>query len=215
MTRGTLAAALLGLMSIVSWSNQAAAQVDPVAAAVGQNVRVSLINGGRETGRLLSLSATEVVIRTRGAEVRLPLDRVRSVTKVPDSIRDGALWGAAIGAVAGLLILKCEPGVNDDCPSPHSWWYLDAPLGAGVGAIVGALSTGADAPKTASSTALQREPPGSSSRPRSRPRARQWLWWCAGNPVVPVVRVVPAVRVVATTPASPSLDPLSSRASRG
>jgi hypothetical protein len=47
--------------------------------------------------------------------------------------------GAAIGAVAGLQILKCEPGVNDDCPSPHSWWYLDAPVGAGIGAIIGAL----------------------------------------------------------------------------
>jgi hypothetical protein len=139
MTRRKLGAALLGLFAIVSWPDQAAAQVDPVNAAVGQNVRVSLTNGGRETGRLLSLSATEVVIRTRGTEVRLPLDRVRSVTKLPDPIRDGALLGAAIGAVAGLQILKCEPGVNDDCPSPHSWWYLDAPVGAGIGAIIGAL----------------------------------------------------------------------------
>src|SRR5688500_6957730 len=139
MARRKIGAALLGLFAIVSWPGQAAAQVDPVAAAVGQNVRVSLTNGGRETGRLLSLSAAEVVIRTRGTEVRLPLDRVRSVTRLPDPIRDGALLGAAIGAVAGLQILKCEPGVNDDCPRPHSWWYLDAPVGAGIGAIIGAL----------------------------------------------------------------------------
>ena len=159
MSRRVFVAALASLIAIVLWPSPAAAQIDPAVAAVGQNVRVSLLNGGRETGRLLSLSATEVVIRTRGSEVRLPLDRVRSVTKVPDPIRDGALWGAAIGAVAGLQILKCEPGVNDDCPSPHSWWYLDAPLGAGVGAIVGALI---DRSRVAKDSVVYRAPAKSS-----------------------------------------------------
>jgi hypothetical protein len=53
----------------------------PVDRAVGKEVRVVGTDGSKRTGRLQTLSPTEVVFDRQGERIAVPLERVRSVER--------------------------------------------------------------------------------------------------------------------------------------
>ncbi len=83
-----------------------------------------------------------------------------------DSLLNGVLIGAAIGALAGLV-----PDYYDDCEECHDSLYIATAVGAGIGLLVDALRM---TPVTA--PAVSHRPPRVSAGrtpPRTAPRA--WI----------------------------------------
>jgi hypothetical protein len=116
-------------------------QANDPARAIGKEVRVTGTDGAKRIGRLVALSATQVVFSRQGQEISLPLDRVRKVEQVSRGVKKGALIGLATGAALGLLATCDTQG--DDCPNPYAWvplaMLLEGGIGAGVGAGIGAI----------------------------------------------------------------------------
>ena len=114
-------------------------------------VQVRLLNGGRRTGELVSISPSEVVLRETGATNSFPLDKVSRVERKTHHVRTGVLWGLAAGFVGGYLA-SCGGGDEEDC------WPEVGALFAGIGAGAGALVGGAVNQATADRRLLYSNP---------------------------------------------------------
>jgi hypothetical protein len=115
--------------------------VSPGGAA-GKEIRVTLANGGRQTGRLIELSDTEVAFLadTKAQPVVLSLTGVRKVETVSHHARTGALLGAGAGGF--LIALAYSDGGCDDC---GIFGFIFPAAFAGVGAAVGGMVNAATA----------------------------------------------------------------------
>jgi hypothetical protein len=112
------------------------------AEAAGKAVRVSLATGARRHGRFVSLSTSELVLRDGGQDIRYPLDQVLLVETVHHTARNAALLGFGGGLVFGEYYF----GRRLDMPHGPDM-LLGGMIGAGAGAIIGALMDMAAADK--------------------------------------------------------------------
>jgi hypothetical protein len=128
-------------LSLQAPSSVAGRQRNLSDRAVGKEVRVTGTDGSTLVGRLVSMSANEVVFTRQGLEISVPLDRVQNVERVSRGVKKGALIGLATGAALGLLA-TCDTG-GDDCPNKYSWvpfaMMLEGGIGAAAGAGIGAI----------------------------------------------------------------------------
>lgn len=106
-------------------------------------VRVVSLRGVTREGRLVSLSSSDVVIVQQGQTLTLPLTDVRRVERATHRVRNGAIWGAVIGFVAGYLG-SCGGGDENDCwPEAGAMFAgIGAGTGAGIGAVLNRTSKG-------------------------------------------------------------------------
>jgi len=110
------------------------------AAASGKEVRVWLANGLRPRGTLVSLTATELVVRQGDRDVRYSLDQVLLVETASHGhgVRNGAIAGAIAGAASVFVVGGgCQ---NESCGQDYALGgAILGGIGAGAGALVGAL----------------------------------------------------------------------------
>lgn len=148
-------------------SAQGTAQSWPGLAAVEPSTVYVLDDTGAETsGRLLRLDPDSLVLLVGDTERRFEAARVRRIQKRGDSLRNGALIGAVVGAAFGLLgtrLADC-PGNNPSgpCPGFRAGGLLlsvgtYAAIGAGIDALVVGRTTWYEAP--AASRRAARMPP--------------------------------------------------------
>jgi hypothetical protein len=110
-------------------------QAAPDSPRRGPTVRVSLVDGATHQGELLSLSATEVVIRNQDQTQAHSLGQVARVERATHHVRNGVIWGLIVGFAGGYLG-SCGGGDEEDC-----WPEIGAifaGIGAGTGALLGA-----------------------------------------------------------------------------
>ena len=100
-------------------------------------VRVTATDGSRRTGRLVALSATDLVLRRGGVDDRVPLTEVRRVERVPRRVRSGALFGGVSGSLLGFAIGAARDPSADMGTAGHT--LIGGLWGTGVGALLGAL----------------------------------------------------------------------------
>jgi hypothetical protein len=120
----------------------------PVAQAIGRPVRVTFMDGTRRNGDLVSLSASEIVVRERrigtgepAIDVRHPLANVRLVETRHRKALKGTFIGLAAGAGFGLF-------VNASCGSECTGAALIfGAIGAASGATAGAIADVISAPR--------------------------------------------------------------------
>jgi hypothetical protein len=86
-------------------STRAAAR--PLDAALGEHVWVTYDDGREEQGTLFSTSDSAVTLRASGRLVTSPLASIRSV-ETPDSVLNGFIWGAGVGAGVGLVLMSYD-----------------------------------------------------------------------------------------------------------
>lgn len=104
-------------------------------APSGPEVRVRMASGRQRTGKLVSLTSSEVVLVNRGETQTFPLDQVSHVERTTHHVRNGILVGLIGGFIGGYLA-SCGGGDEEDCwPEVGA---LFAGIGAGAGAAIGA-----------------------------------------------------------------------------
>lgn len=74
----------------------------PAQTAQGKVLRITLLDGTISTGNLVRLSGDAIVLAVNGKQVSHAAGSVAEIRKRGDSIWDGAVLGAAIGAGLGL-----------------------------------------------------------------------------------------------------------------
>lgn len=124
--------------------------------------------GVEVSGTLLRLDPDSLVLLVGGVEHRLEAARVQRIQRRGDSLRNGALIGAAVGAAMGLIaagISDCpgsDPGGS--CPAVRTTAFL---VSTGVYTAIG---TGIDALVVGRTTVYQAPtpPPPSPRTPRGR-----------------------------------------------
>jgi hypothetical protein len=114
-----------------------------VNAARGAIVHVLPDEGAEVSGRLLRVDAGSLVLLVEGSERRFEQSRVRRIDKRGDRLRNGAIIGAGVGAVSGLLA-----ALISDCPGKDPGGSCVGARAAGFALSVGvysALGVGIDA----------------------------------------------------------------------
>ena len=79
----------------------------PLDAALGEHVWVTYDDGREEQGTLFYTSDSAVTLRASGRLVTSPLASIRSV-ETPDSVLNGFIWGAGVGAGVGLVLIHYD-----------------------------------------------------------------------------------------------------------
>jgi hypothetical protein len=101
-----LAAALLAASAAPAFAQQ------PPAVRAGEEVIVTQSTSGQELrGRLVELSPTTMAILVDGRRIDLPIENVLRIDARTDSVKNGAIIGAAI--FGGLGLLACPSGQGD------------------------------------------------------------------------------------------------------
>lgn len=116
---------------------QRMASPEAVARALGADVRVAFSRGERN-GILVSLSASEVVLRTREGDAAIPLAEVQMIRKTSHRVRNGAVGGFLMGAALGVVRAAVGPPIDvPDALSPILFASIFGGIGAAVGAGIG------------------------------------------------------------------------------
>lgn len=103
----------------------------------GEKLRVERKAGKKVTGKMISLSDTELVIERKGKNVNFGRDEVKKVWRViPPSRSDKAkatALGGGLGALWGLIIVlgSCQSGCDD--AGVAAAWAVSTVVGALIG----------------------------------------------------------------------------------
>ena len=145
--RALLIGAVVSL--VLADATTASAQIAPdVAAAIGHDVRITLPGGKRQKGRLVDLTPTEAIVRTRDRRMlvdkHLSLANVTRIETAPHGTRNLTVVGGAVGLVIALSSDLCGSGRAYGNPGSPGEPQCITPvpillmLGvAGIGATVG------------------------------------------------------------------------------
>ena len=126
----------LGVSVISAAAGQRPAHPVPPA---GEEVIVTQSASGEELrGHLVELSPTSMAMLVDGRRVEIPIDNVLRIDIRHDSLKNGAIIGAAV--MGGLVGLACAE--IDDAAGCVTALVIDTGLGALVGAGIDALHRG-------------------------------------------------------------------------
>lgn len=115
------------------------AQQQPAAAPVGEEIFVTHSGAGEPVrGRVIELSSTSLAMLVDGRRVEVPLENVTRIDVRGDSVKNGAIIGAAV--MVGLTGLSCA--TVDDAGYCVTALILNTGIGALVGAGIDALHKG-------------------------------------------------------------------------
>jgi hypothetical protein len=107
----------------------------PTAGAArfeGKRVRLTMADGSRQKGRLLTLSLSEVVLATDATIMKVPLQDVQKLEKTARGVRTAALIGTGAGVYAGLAAGEVGSAGGEIWPV-----FVLSAVGAGIGAGIG------------------------------------------------------------------------------
>ncbi len=128
----------LMLLAPSQGSAQAIQSFDDLALRVNldDQVRVEDQSGGTATGHLTHLTADAIAIQTEAGEKRFTNDNVRAVAVRGHALRKGALIGAGVFAVLGVVAMCSREEAGANCAFGSLGFGA---AGAGIGLAMGAL----------------------------------------------------------------------------
>src|SRR5215216_4237207 len=117
-----IAVAVLGTLLELRAPAIAAAQFDTnladLAILRGTRVTVTHRSGEKVTGTLLTAAADGLSLTVAGTTLTIPEADVRRVTRKGDSLKNGALWGLAVGAALGAAaVATCATDCDSEFPA--------------------------------------------------------------------------------------------------
>ena len=112
----------------------------------GDTVYVIDVNGREATGVFQKISDSSIDVLVNGQSLQIRQSDVRQVARRGDSLKNGALWGAGLGAIgAAGQSTGCSHYASGHCPSAGSralWISYRALVYGAIGAGIDALHTG-------------------------------------------------------------------------
>ncbi len=161
------ACALVMVLAATSASGQPAAPREGLNPSALSTVFVLDDRGAETTGRLLRFDEQSILLLVNGQERRIGLDRIVKIDRRGDSLRNGFVAGAVLGAAIGALtsgLADCRSGGQyQGCHAGGR--VVFALVSAGV---YGAVGTGIDAAIPGRTTLYRRPATGGAARPLSR-----------------------------------------------
>lgn len=127
-------------------------------------VHVQSDTGSEVTGTLLKVERDSIVLRVSGVERSFNRAQIKRIDRRGDSLKNGALTGAGVGALLGLLA-----ALISDCPGADARGPCPGARVAGFAVSVGAyaaVGVGIDA-LVAGRTLIYAPPPATSPVPRA------------------------------------------------
>jgi hypothetical protein len=115
------------------------ASAQSVSSHAGEDVKITLRNGGTVRGKLVSLSPEEVVVRRGVAVNRQAMTGVARIETAPHMTRNLAIVGLAAGLVAALATDICGTGQAYGAGSEPACISAKPALYAAGGMAAGAL----------------------------------------------------------------------------
>jgi hypothetical protein len=106
---------------------------------LGDQLQVEDQSGVRATGRLTRLTRGDITIETDAGEKRFTSDTVRNVAVRGHALRKGALIGAGVFTVLGMVALCSREEAREGSANCVFGLLSLPPFGAGVGLAMGAL----------------------------------------------------------------------------
>jgi hypothetical protein len=109
-----------------------------IASAIGKEVRITSMDGSERTGRLVSLSGSEVAFEADSRTQTVTLTGVSKVERTSRHVRWAMLLGTLGGGLVGsALVHACENRPGDDCGVNYFWGLgFGVGIGAGLGAVM-------------------------------------------------------------------------------
>ena len=111
----------------------------PLRVNLDDQLRVEDLSGVKATGRLTRLKREEIAIQTEAGEKRFTRDTVRAVAVRGHALRKGALAGAGVFAVLGVVAMCSREPEREGSANCVVRSLGFPPFGAGVGLAIGAL----------------------------------------------------------------------------
>jgi hypothetical protein len=124
---------VLAITALV-WSGRpiaAAAQDEALPIPIGDVVYVTDIGGTTVKGKLAAMTADTVSLRGAAGPRQMPTDTIRDIRwQRRDSILNGVLIGAGVGAIPGLYWLAVDPNeCTGLCPEEYAFIAIGAVAG--------------------------------------------------------------------------------------
>jgi hypothetical protein len=113
-----------------------------LARAEGKTVRVIHLDGRRQSGRLIALDASDVVIARDGTAVRIPLADVRLVERPAHWARNLALAGAGFFGVTAIVDCAYAGCGSEGLSFLAVYAAVSTGAGLGIGAMINAATAG-------------------------------------------------------------------------
>ena len=140
---------LLGLFVPASTTAQGVPNQVPAEISPGQRVEITTVDGRKFKGKVEAVEGSTVAVVNSVYRGVFRHEEIATIALQKDSLWNGAIFGLAIGAAAGVLSADtsknespfCGMGIWDDCggDSRAGAMAVNAGLGALVGAGVDAL----------------------------------------------------------------------------
>lgn len=105
----------------------------------GDTIDVVMRDGRKARGRFVEVSATTVTMSVRGELRQISEVEVDRITRPGNGFRQGAFWGAVIGASMGAVVSAGCRTRSSDCGAPPLVAIYMALPGALWGTVIGAL----------------------------------------------------------------------------
>jgi hypothetical protein len=130
---------LVPVMLVMMTPVSAFAGQQPAAPVVGEEVFVTHTGSGQPVrGRLIELSPNSLAMLVDGRRVEVPIDEVLRIDARGDSVKDGAIIGAAVWG--GLTAFSCA--AIEDAEYCVTAMVINTGIGALIGAGIDALHKG-------------------------------------------------------------------------
>ncbi len=107
-------------------------QTSHFAKLIGRLVTIDQASGGKTLVRVVSMSDSELIATVDGVQRVFPVHEVDRISLRGDSLKNGALIGAAVGSLWGVLSLQGLPCTIPDCRLRATGRVLTG-VGFGVG----------------------------------------------------------------------------------
>jgi hypothetical protein len=129
---GVGAVLVITLVSVGQVNAAPSSSLEAINQLAGQRVRVRDRSGHETSGRILSASATALVLQLPASRQTIPVNDIERVTRDGDAIWDGAAVGALVGVLLQAFPIEEGPRCSGTC-------FSDTRVGKGLGVL---LSTG-------------------------------------------------------------------------
>jgi hypothetical protein len=135
MRRAMLSLVAALIAATAASAEEPARTLDELRRLTGPVVYVRDTAGNEMKGRLVQISDSGIMLLTDGITREIPQPEIAKIDRHGDSVRDGAVIGAALGAIGYIAVARAD-GVTANIAALPVAVFFYAAMGAGIDAMI-------------------------------------------------------------------------------